>query len=86
MQTLRICKRCLLKDMEDEQALYGLIQSRIALLSESEKAADQEYRHRLSICGDCGELHHGACAQCGCYVELRAARRTARCPLPIPKW
>ncbi len=86
MQTLRLCKRCLLEDMADEQALFGLIQSRIKLLSESEKAPEETYRYRLARCQACGELHRGTCVQCGCYVELRAAKRGMRCPHADPKW
>ncbi len=80
------CKRCLLEDMDDEQALYALIQSRIALLAESDKVSDEAYRHRVSICKTCDQLLGGTCGQCGCYVELRAIKRSMHCPCIPPRW
>jgi len=80
------CRQCLLEDMQDEQAFYGIIQERIRLLPDEERANEAEYRRRLSLCRACGELRRGTCAQCGCYVEIRAAKRTARCADVSPKW
>lgn len=86
MQPIRPCKRCLLEEAADEQALYTLIRERIALLPDAERANEAEYRRRLALCKACGQLSHGTCAQCGCYVEIRAAKRALRCPHAEPKW
>ena len=86
MQAPQTCRRCLLEDMEDEQALYSLIQSHVALLAESEKTPEETYRRRLALCRACDQLSGGTCMQCGCYVELRAARRGMRCPHAKSKW
>ena len=47
---------------------------------------EAEYRRRLALCKGCGELANGICAQCGCFVELRAAKRQNRCPAFPPRW
>ena len=72
--------------MQDGRDLYGMIQERVRLLADDEKAEETEYRRRLSLCGACVELNSGICAQCGCYVEIRAAKRGMRCPHIVPKW
>ncbi|MFH1879285.1 MAG: DUF6171 family protein [Bacillota bacterium] len=80
------CKRCLLTDMQEEQAFYDIIKERIRLLPDGERADPAEYRRRLAICGQCDRLSRGTCAQCGCYVEIRAARQAMRCADPVQKW
>lgn len=36
---------------------------------------------RLEGCKSCDELQNGTCMQCGCYVEIRAARLDMHCPM-----
>lgn len=79
------CLRCLLQEA-DEAQLYEIIQQRIAALPPSQKADPGEYARRLSLCGGCDELISGTCRKCGCYVELRAAKRSASCPHEKPRW
>ena len=49
-----------------------------------EKAAASLYQQRLTCCKGCDQLNSGTCMGCGCLVELRAARKTERCP--FRKW
>ena len=86
MQATHQCNRCLLEDMQDEDAFYGIIQERIRLLPEEERADTAEYKRRLALCRACGDLRRGTCLQCGCYVEIRAAKQTMRCAGTNPKW
>ena len=86
MQPSIPCRRCLLEDMQEERAVYLILQERLRLMANEERAEEPEYRRRLALCRACGQLAGGTCAQCGCYVELRAARRAMRCPHPDPKW
>lgn len=79
------CLRCLLQ-AADENQLFEMIQQRIAALPPSQKADPGEYARRLSLCGGCDELISGTCRKCGCYVELRAAKRSASCPHEKPRW
>jgi hypothetical protein len=76
----------LLEEIADERAFYAIIEERIRLLPDGERADAAEYARRLTLCRTCGELNRGTCAQCGCYVEIRAAKRVMRCPLVNPKW
>ena len=86
MQLPQPCKRCLLEEMETEQPLYELIRQRIALLPDGERTPDPEYRRRLALCRACDQLQRGTCLQCGCYVEIRAAKHLLHCPNSRPAW
>ena len=80
------CRRCLLADMPDEAALAKNMQELIALLPE-EKRADEPVRlHRLEQCKTCDHLNRGTCALCGCFVELRTAKKAMGCPAIPPRW
>ena len=79
------CKRCLLSELPDKQ-LYQTVQAYITVLPEYEKAAPDEYRRRLSICGACDELSGGVCRQCGCFVEARAAKQHNYCAKDKQIW
>ncbi len=81
-----ICRRCLLADMESEKPLYELMREWLAAVPPEERAAPGVYRARLEACRTCDELANGLCAQCGCYVELRAARKNLGCAGPVKKW
>ena len=86
MADLSPCRRCLLEDMLDERALRDIIAERIRLLPDDQRAGDEEYAQRLKHCRTCDQLISGTCAQCGCYVEIRAAKRGLHCPHGSPKW
>lgn len=80
------CKRCLLSQMPEEGELQKLIAERIALLPEDEKAEEAVRKERLSLCQTCDKLINGTCGLCGCYVELRAAKKRMACPNVPQKW
>ena len=75
----RICRRCLLKEF-DEKAYRETIEEYILRMGPSMRIDDDGYQKRLDICKDCEKLIQGTCQACGCYVELRAAAKTGRCP------
>ena len=79
------CRRCLLQEA-DEGQLYELIRQRIAALPAGQRTPPEEYAGRLAECGGCDELISGTCRKCGCYVELRAAKRSSGCPHENPRW
>lgn len=79
------CFRCLLQQA-DESQLLELIRQRIAALPVAQKAAPEEYSRRLALCEACDELVSGTCRKCGCYVELRAAKKSAGCPHENARW
>ncbi len=83
---MKPCLRCLIADLPDEAALADILRERIAQLDEAERLPENQRAQRLDICRSCGSLNHGTCALCGCYVELRAARRSKGCPCVPPRW
>ncbi len=80
-----VCRRCLLKDMTRDEyfdSIYAYIQS----IQGEERTPEEEYARRLDCCKSCGNLINGMCRRCGCFVEVRAVKRSQRCPDPNPKW
>ncbi len=80
-----ICRKCLLSEI-DKDKVYSNVYELIDLLPPDKKADDNEYKRRLEICKSCDELADGMCAKCGCFVELRAAKKAQYCPHEIKKW
>ena len=66
------CRRCLLQEMTDENDYYQL--------PAKKRTPDAAYAARLACCKACDALNAGTCMQCGCYVEMRAARLDMHCP------
>lgn len=78
--------RCLIGEMPDEAALAQILRERIETIPEEERAPEEEYASRLARCRACEHLQRGTCARCGCYVEIRAARKKQRCPEVPARW
>lgn len=79
------CVRCLLLESSQKEAVEK-IRRLIELMPETEKASEETYRKRLLICQGCDALMDGQCRKCGCYVELRAAKKNAGCPGELHLW
>ena len=77
---LRPC-RCLLRDRADMEAERRRVKMYRSVMSEELRVEDAAYEHRLQICMECEALQNGTCMECGCFVEMRAARRDMNCPL-----
>lgn len=78
------CK-CLLREA-GEQELAQSIAEYVSTLNEEIRADDDLYQKRLKICSGCDRLLNGTCLKCGCYVEMRAAVVTNRCPSEEKLW
>lgn len=83
IETKRICRKCLTRDM-DKDAYFENLHTYIANLDDELKVEKPLYEERLSLCKECDLLADGMCRACGCYVELRAAMRKNACP--YGKW
>ena len=83
MGSSKFCKKCLLAELDNEKLLAEVRQA-IDRLADDMKVSDEIYRERLETCKECDYLNEGTCGACGCYVELRAAVKTGRCP--YKKW
>lgn len=82
---IRPC-RCLIGEMPDEAELAEIIRERIETIPEEERTPEKEYAFRLSRCRECESLQRGTCGKCGCYVEIRAARKWQGCPDVPAQW
>lgn len=81
----RLCKRCLVREMADADMLTR-IQRTIELIPEKERCVGEVYQQRLSACRECDRLINGMCRVCGCFVEVRAARKKEHCPGIPERW
>lgn len=82
---MRSCKKCLLRDMSEDEHFLDLEQY-IARIDNDLKADSLLYEERLSKCSNCNNLISGMCTKCGCYVELRAVIKNNNCPDVPQKW
>ena len=79
------CRKCLwTKEMVEKELIK--IENYIESISEDEKVDDAEYERRLLICEECSDRREGLCGQCGCYIAIRAVRKTGYCPHVRDKW
>lgn len=72
--------------MPSEKELSELIRDRIEAMPEDLRADERTVASRLECCRACDHLMSGTCALCGCYVELRAAKKAQCCPDVPGKW
>lgn len=79
------CRKCLFEEI-DRNGVYNSIRELIAAIPEEKRAEEREYRRRLEICRRCGSLGEGTCGRCGCFVELRAAKKDMHCPHEKHYW
>ena len=77
------CIKCLLSEL-DSGKIYEDIKRVISLMKADEKVPDSIYMQRLGVCKECTYLNEGTCNACGCYVELRGASVSGKCP--YGKW
>lgn len=82
MATTKICKKCLLRDLEKEGRAH--LEKYLAAVKEEDKVDEELYEKRLQICRDCERLVEATCEACGCYVEFRALVKHGKCP--YKKW
>lgn len=80
MDNLRLCKKCLIRDMADQNKIFQTLRDYIENLDIDIRAGEELYEERLSLCRECDMLFQGMCRKCGCYVELRAAVKANGCP------
>lgn len=79
------CRKCLLSE-SGFAAEYARVADMVEALPPEKRVAEDEYRRRLELCRECGQLGAGVCGECGCFVELRAAKRAMHCPSAERKW
>ena len=80
------CRRCLLREMTGENEYYESVKRYRAALPARRRTPDDDYERRVLACRQCAHLDAGTCMQCGCYVEMRAARADLHCPMTGGPW
>lgn len=78
------CKRCFLNEIDED--MYKGIYEYISSLSEDIKTEGKAYAERLAICRQCDSLIGGTCIKCGCFAEVRAAKKIMHCPSEEHLW
>lgn len=79
-EELRVCRRCLTRELTDAQEIFQSMRDYIENLDVDIRTPEEAYEARLAVCKACDMLLQGMCRKCGCYVELRAAVRGNACP------
>lgn len=77
------CGKCLLSEFDGAEFAHTIAEH-IALIPKERKTPAAEYAQRLEKCRQCSALTDGLCGECGCFAELRAAKKIMKCP--INKW
>ena len=72
--------------MPSQKELHELIRERIEAMPEEQRADEATVQARLDACQRCDHLMSGTCALCGCYVELRTAKKGQQCPDVPKRW
>lgn len=84
--TVNRCRRCLLREMTGAQEHYKSVIHYRETMPKGLRAPDDVYEARLLLCKDCASLENGTCRQCGCCVDIRAARIDLHCPKADAQW
>ncbi len=79
------CRRCLLSEI-DRDGVYKTVLEYLASLDDAVRCGADEYASRLRICRACDRLSDGMCSLCGCFVEVRAAKKMQTCPDLPHRW
>lgn len=77
----RICKKCLIGQQAEDY--LRMIEKSKAAVSPRDRADDALYDSRITACESCRHLSGPTCLACGCYVELRAIRKSSHCPYKL---
>ena len=84
--TVKRCRQCLLREMADENDYYKSVVFYRETMPKKKRTPDDMYEMRVLACKECPSLENGTCRQCGCYVEMRAARIDMHCPKQDAAW
>ncbi len=76
----RICHLCEIYKQSLDPKINDQIKLLIDGIDSKEKTSDEIYAGRLDICAGCEKLIKSTCRACGCFVELRAAKKDSHCP------
>jgi len=70
----------------DDGEYYRTVQEYISNLPEEMKISSDFYEKRLHYCQNCDNMVNGMCRLCGCFVEVRAAKKMSHCAMNPALW
>ncbi len=76
------CKKCFLG--VEAESYQELIEKALSHIPARDRTPEAEHARRVALCEECEYFNTATCRACGCYVELRAAKRGTHCP--YKKW
>lgn len=81
---MRVCRRC----AEEDPDLAAHLDEYVASLPKEVRASPAAYEYRLSRCAECPRRRGILCSVCGCFIQVRAAKRMLECPIDFgpPRW
>ena len=79
-EEIRFCRLCGIYRQSSDPKINDQIKLLINGIDKKEKTPDNDYAVRLDICAECEKLMKNTCLACGCFVELRAAKKDSHCP------
>ena len=70
----------------DDGEYYRTVQEYISNLPEEMKISSDFYEKRLHYCQNCDNMVNGMCRLCGCFAEVRAAKKMSHCAMNPALW
>ena len=82
------CKGCSATVHHSFEDIRGKMAEYLETIAPDQRAEMELYEKRLAQCTGCSGLYYeSTCRHCGCFVQMRAMRKTADCPCPEgSKW
>lgn len=73
-----ICKKCFLGVQAENYT--QMIEKCLSMISPRDRTSEVQFAQRIAVCEECADFVTATCQVCGCYVELRAAKKNVHCP------
>lgn len=77
-----ICKKCFLGVQAENYT--QMIEKCMSMISPRDRTPEAQFAQRIAVCEECKDFVTATCQVCGCYVEIRAAKKNVHCP--CKKW
>jgi hypothetical protein len=88
MENSQTCKGCSATVWHSFENVKEGIEDYLKTIDSEQRVSDDLYQKRLSQCIECDGLYYGStCRFCGCFVQIRALKKSTDCPNPEgSKW
>ena len=85
----KFCRKCFVAEMKRQgitEETYRAMLERIEEMDPELRCSKEVYEVRITACKKCVYLVEAMCGQCGCFVEVRAAKKISRCAGTPRRW